>query len=271
MFETKLSLDMELVNYPKIDAHAHIRYKNGKLLEDDLQVMLEDYEEMGVKKTCVSIPYKGIGSECVGPDAISEANDVVADVIARYPDKVMGYAFVHCGYADHAHKELERCMAIDGMIGIKLYHQYFFNDPVVTPVIEAAAEKNALILLHQGKVMDDITKKRQPLISDGYHIAELARKVPNAKIICGHIIGGGDWEWSTKALKDVPSVYVDTSGSVIDAGAMEFVARILGPKRMLFATDMSYEEGMGKMLSADIAKEDKKAIFYDNFNNLLKR
>ena len=269
MLETELSLDTELLNYSKIDAHAHITIRNGKLNQDQLDMMLEDYELMGVKKTCVSIPHIGTGSESATPDVIAAANDIVAEAVTRYPDRVLGYAFLHCGYPDRAQQEMERCLAIDGIIGIKLYHQYLFNDPIVTPVIEAAAEKNALILLHQGKVMDEASKMREPSISDGYHIAELARKVPAARIICGHIGGGGDWEWSTKALKDVPSVYIDTSGSVIDAGAVELAAETLGPERMLFATDMSFEEGLGKVLAAKVDREDKKSIFHDNFNNLL--
>jgi predicted TIM-barrel fold metal-dependent hydrolase len=131
------------------------------------------------------------------------------------------------------------------------------------------ARKNALILLHQGKVMDSNSHQIEPLISDGFHIAVLAKQVPTAKIICGHIFGGGDWEWTAKALKDIPSVYIDTSGSVIDDGAIEFIAGQIGTERLLFATDLSIEEGVGKILGCNLSKNVKKAVFSENFHNLL--
>ena len=56
--------------------------------------------------------------------------------------------------------------------------------------------------------------EEQPRISDGGHLAELARRYPEAKLICGHICGGGDWEWTIKALRHAPTVFLDTSGSV---------------------------------------------------------
>jgi len=271
MLKTKISLDTELLQWPKIDAHSHTWLKGGKLNTQELESILEDCQILGIKKICISIPFTGIASKCKGPDVISSANDVVIKAIGKYPGKVLGYAFIHPGYHEWAQKEMQRCLAVDGMIGIKLYHQYFFNDPVVVSIVASAAQKNALILLHQGKVTDDRSKKTEPLISDGFHIAELAKQVPAAKIICGHILGGGDWEWTTKALKDSPSVYIDTSGSVIDDGAVEFVAEQIGTDRMLFATDLSIEEGVGKILGANISKDAKKAIFYGNFNNLLKK
>lgn len=268
MLNTKFKLDTELMQYPKIDVHSHIKAKDGKLCKDQLEILIEDCQVLGIDRICVSIPLTGIGSEAPGPDVISKTNDIVIEAIQKYPGKLFAYAYLHPGYAKHAEKEMTRCMAIDEMIGIKLYHQYFFNDPVVVSCVESAAEKNAFILLHQGKVMDARSHQVEPLCSDGYHIAELARKVPTAKIICGHILGGGDWEWTIKALKDTPSVYVDTSGSVIDAGTIEMAVDQLGPERLFFATDLSIEEGVGKILSANISKEDKKAIFSDNFNSL---
>lgn len=269
MLKTEFKLDNELMQYPKIDVHSHIRVANGKLCEDELEILIEDCLLLGIDRLCVSIPLRGTGPESEGPDVISATNDIVIETVQKYPGKILGYAYVHSGYAEHAVKEMERCMAIDGMIGIKLYHQYFFNDPVVVSCVEAAAENNALILLHQGKVMDSRSHQVEPLCSDGYHIAELARKVPSAKIICGHILGGGDWEWTIKALKDRPSVYVDTSGSVIDAGTIEMAVEELGIERILFATDLSVEEGIGKILSAKISKNAKKAIFNDNFSKLI--
>jgi hypothetical protein len=69
----------------------------------------------------------------------------------------------------------------------------------------------------------------------GGHLAEVAGRFPETMLICAHICGGGDWEWTVKALRNAPSVYLDTSGSVIDEGTVEFAVRTLGAGRVLFA------------------------------------
>ncbi|MEJ1731437.1 amidohydrolase family protein, partial [Escherichia coli] len=68
----------------------------------------------------------------------------------------------------------------------------------------------------------------QPNISDGGHLAELGRRYPEARLICAHVGGGGDWEWTIKALRHASNVYLDTSGSVTDEGMIEMAAEILG-------------------------------------------
>jgi len=40
-----------------------------------------------------------------------------------------------------------------------------------------------------------------------------------------------------KKLREAPSAYVDTSGSVTDEGMFEFAVKQLGAGRVLFATD----------------------------------
>src|SRR5687767_12000875 len=58
--------------------------------------------------------------------------------------------------------------------------------------------------------------------------AEIAKRYPEAMIICAHICGGGDWEWEIKALRNASSIYLDTSGSVADEGVVEMAAEVLG-------------------------------------------
>ncbi len=53
-----------------------------------------------------------------------------------------------------------------------------------------------------------------------------------------HITGGGDWDWSLKAIQDYPNVYTDMSGSVIDARVIEKTVAMLGANRVLFGTDL---------------------------------
>jgi len=53
-------------------------------------------------------------------------------------------------------------------------------------------------------------------------------------------------EWTIKALRHAPNVYLDTSGSVIDEGIVEMAARDLGVDRLLFGCDMSMTAGVAR-------------------------
>ena len=91
-------------------------------------------------------------------------------------------------------------------------------------------------------------------------------------IIEAHIVGGGDWEWSLKVLRDAPpSIFLDTSGSVLDAGAIERCVREFGDERLLFATDMTMEGSVARILDAEITDEQRERIFWRNFQAVLDR
>jgi predicted TIM-barrel fold metal-dependent hydrolase len=108
-------------------------------------------------------------------------------------------------------------------------------------------------------------------MSDGGHLAELARRYPEAMLICAHISGGGDWEWTIKALRHAPNVLLDTSGSVTDEGTVEMAAAVVGVDRLLFGCDSSMTAGIGKIRGADLSAQDKKKILGGNMMRLLRR
>lgn len=199
------------------------------------------------------------------------ANDYVLEASKRYPDFLLGQCFINPGYARDAQDEITRCIVDGGMIGVKLYNQYVINEPVQFPVIERCIELGVPILMHAGHPTDPEDIASQPRISSGERFVEVAKRYPEALLICGHIGGGGDWEWQIKALREAPSVYLDTSGSVIDAGMIERCVRDLGAERLLFATDTSEERGIGKLLDADITERQRAMIFGENFQKILAR
>ena len=111
----------------------------------------------------------------------------------------------------------------------------------------------------------------QPRISDGGTFAELARRYPEAMLICAHIAGGGDWEWTIKALRNAPTVYLDTSGSVPDEGIVEMAVRTLGADRILFGCDMSMTASVGRIRSAELSDADRAKILGGNMQRILAR
>jgi predicted TIM-barrel fold metal-dependent hydrolase len=72
-------------------------------------------------------------------------------------------------------------------------------------------------------------------------------------------------------LKDYPNVSVDVAGSNNEENMINYAISYLGEDRLLFASDNSYYQSIGKILSADVTDNQRKKIFFDNYNNLLKK
>ena len=250
----------------RIDCHGHCS-STGKRWPSAAD-FVASMRKLGIDQMCCSHPIVGGAAE---PDDVQAANDDILACTQRFPGVILGQCFVNPGHARHAQDEITRCIVEGGMIGVKLYHQYRIDEPVQYPVIERCIDLGVSILMHAGHPTDPDTLAGQPRISSGEHFAEVARRYPEAMLICGHIGGGGDWEWQLKALREAPSVYLDTSGSVIDAGLIERCVRDLGAGRLLFGCDMNLARGVGKLLDADITDRQRQRIFGENFQKILER
>ena len=134
------------------------------------------------------------------------------------------------------------------------------DDPAQFQMIEKCIDLNFPILMHSARCTDWETNSMQPRLSNGVHMANIARRYPEATFIMGHIGGGGDWKWSITAIQDSPNVVADIGGSVHDRPMIEEAVELLGADRMIFATDGPWASGIGKILGADISDEDKKTI-----------
>ena len=253
---------MEMV----IDCHAHLYHHSRKTWEEDDRKLIEAADKLGIDKLCCSILPPQRPST---PESFRECNRWVKEAMERFPDRILGYCYVNPGYTREALDEIRRCIEDYGFIGIKLYNEYRCNEPVLFPIVELAIELKIPILQHAGHAHYFV--KEQPRLSDGGMLAELARRYPEAILLCAHVCGGGDWGWTIKALRNVPNVYLDTSGSVTDEGVIEMAARILGVERLLFGCDMSMTAGIGKIRSARLSDEEKRKILGENMLRILER
>jgi len=261
----------------RIDAHFHVTdadpdagfsRSTGRLDREQTERSLRQAEKLGIDVLCTSFP---LTSECPTPEEVHLANNVTLEAMAM-SERFLGFCFLNPGYARESLGEIERCIVDGGMIGIKLYHQYRICDPALTPVMQRAAELHVPVLMHAGKGRDTETKIQQPRLSDASHFVRAAAMFPETMLIEAHIGGGGDWEWCLRHLEDrPPNLYLDISGTVIDAGIVDKAVAAIGLDRVLFATDISMEEGVGKVLDADLTEEQRERIFARNMKDILAR
>jgi predicted TIM-barrel fold metal-dependent hydrolase len=249
-----------------IDCHAHLSHRSRKTWEADDRKLIEAADKLGIDQLCCSILTPRRPATV---DSFQECNRWTADGMRRFPGRVLGYCYVNPGYGREALDEIRRCIGDRGFIGIKLYNEHLCTEPVVFPIVELAIELGVPILHHASH--SHYFVEDQPHMSDGGHLAELARRYPEAMLICAHISGGGDWEWTIKAVRHAQNVLLDTSGSVTDEGTVEMAAAVVGVDRVVFGCDSSMTAGVGKIRGANLSAQEKQKILGGNMMRLLRR
>ena len=253
----------EARKYPKQDSHNHIwEGSNADQVE-------ESCELLGITRAACSIP----GGKT--PDAIRADNDRIIQAMKSYPKRIIGQCYINPTFKKEAIEEIDRCVD-NGMVMLgELYDAVKINDPLYYPVIERCIHHKIPLMLHGvttlGNWRPGYLPTNPPNSSVPENFAEIGKRYPEAMIICGHIGGGGNWEYMCRILKDAPTIYLDTSGSVSDEGMIDMAVEYLGADRLLFATDMNYETGVGKIIWAKLDDAQRKKIFFENFNNLLRK
>ena len=142
-----------------------------------------------------------------------EANDILANVVKKYPDRFAAFATLPMADPAEAAKELERCVKEHHFVGALItgiWRGKFYDDPMFFPIFEKAAELDVPISWHpefpDAKIqMHYYLSDQYPLsagmqfatagfgwhLDVGLHMARLVLsgifdKLPNLKFISGH-------------------------------------------------------------------------------------
>lgn len=242
-----------------IDIHAHIwkdRYEENK------REILRACEEFGIRRVYVS----GLGS--LYPDAleIAELNLEVYGFMKEYPARIGGFCYVspvHSDCLDVLRKGIEEY----GMSGMKLWVATYCDDPRVFPLIEKCIDYDIPILVHAfHKATGQLENE-----SVANHVANLAARYPEARIIMAHL--GGNCYHGIKAVRRHVNVYADISGSTFRGDDLPYAVEQLGAERVLFGTDMhgaSCLTKLGQVEEAGLSEADKSLIYHGNAEKVLK-
>jgi hypothetical protein len=183
------------------------------------------------------------------PEDVTVGNDAMLAIAATEPERVRMFVTVNPNFTAHALQEIERCVAA-GAIGIKLLASRRASDPLLDPIAAVAAGRRLPVLHHIWQHRRREWPSQE--ISDGLDLAALAIRHPRANFILAHIGGGGDWAHTLPAVRDVPNIYPDLSGSGVDRGMLDDAVTILGAQRLLWGTDLTMETGLAKLRALDV-------------------
>lgn len=297
------SLDLELVNmiYNSKDGGGFL---DGLLDMEEERLRIMD--ENGVDMHLLSLTAPGV--QMFDADTATElatlANDRMAEVIARHPDRFAGLASFAPHSPKRAVKEMERAinaLKLNGfMINSHTNNEYLDNRKY-WPILEAAEALDACIYIHPRGASDGLADPMRDynmwaaLWSYGVEVStHVVRMIlsgvfdqfPKLKICIGHM---GEavhfWLWRidfmslrgqqsglAPKLKRKPSeyfldnFYITTSGQESHT-ALDFSIKQLGADRVLWAIDYPYQPttpAVEFMDSAPIPEEDKEKIYYKN-------
>ena len=86
-------------------------------------------------------------------------------------------------------------------------------------------------------------------------------------ILLAHLGGGGDWTHTLAAVRDVPNVYLDLSGSGVDRGMLDEALAAVGPSRLVWGADLTLDTGLAKLWALDViglADSHREAVRWRN-------
>jgi predicted TIM-barrel fold metal-dependent hydrolase len=255
----------EVMAYRKIDSHAHVFFT-----DDSPETQIDFADRLGIEKLIISRPMAP-GSKGV-PEEFIRCNDLILKAVKRYPDRFIGQPTVNPRYPRESLSEINRCIG-EGMAGLKVYNHVKINDPLFYPIIERYIEMKMIILMHVGIGKSRITydSGEPENVSIPEDFVDIAKRYPEAMFQFAHLAGGEDWEDACNTLKEVPNVFVDVSGSNNDANIVDYAVESLGVDRIFFGCDNSFYQGVGHVIAANLDAEQRRKIFFDNYNNVLKK
>ena len=246
--------------YGITDVHTHVR------VPEQIDPLVERGARFGITRLGVSAVF--VGGEDPTPEQCRQGNDCVLAARDRRPEATLAFCYVNPRHTDEALAELDRCVAGEGMVGVKLWIALRASDERVAAVVRRAAELGVPVLQHAWyKAVNGHANESTPA-----DVAVLARRVPEATILMAHLLGGGQ-----RGIADVapcPNVVADCCGGEPEVGRMEEAVAALGAERVVFGSDgagRSFATQLAKVVGARIPDDAKRLILAGNAERLLAR
>ncbi|MFN8667098.1 MAG: amidohydrolase family protein [Gemmatimonadaceae bacterium] len=239
---------------PLIDVHAH--FFQPEAAKADWATLnarrLEAGEAIGIQFHVASVLGTwGATSPTYfqSPNDTVQGNDFAWLMQEDHPAQVRTYVAVNPNDGAFAVREIDRCVA-RGAVGLKLAAARRCDDAVLDAVIERARAHRLPVLHH----IWQHRRRHWPSqdISDGADLAQLATRFPTVPFILAHIGGGGDYAHTFAAVRDVPNIYLDLSGSGIDRGMLDDAYHAVGARRLLWGADLTLCTGLAKLWALEL-------------------
>ncbi|MDQ3702942.1 MAG: amidohydrolase family protein [Chloroflexota bacterium] len=203
-----------------------------------------------------------------------EGNAMCAELVRRYPQRLLGYCYVNPEHGREALAEMEHRLLgePDVFAALKLWVAVRCSDARLDPLMEFCAAHDVPVLQHTWMKVGPSGPGSGNLAGESTpgDLLTLARRHPRVRFFGGHV--GGDWEWGVAALKQADNVWLDIAGGDATGGYMELALRAVGAERIVFGTDVpgrSVPSQLAKVLALDLPAPDLERILWRNAATVL--
>jgi len=246
------------------DLHCHLSGVSGKTPEQRMTQLMVYADRMQIDRLVffMGFPF----SQRPTPDDLRTQNDQVLQALTHHHDRAFGFAYVSPEHVQTSLDEIKRCVRDGPMVGIKLWVAKRCRESDVDAIITAAADLQAAIYQHTWiKTAGNYDGESTP-----DDLAAMAARFPDVPLICGHT--GGNWELGIRSIRAHKNVSIGIGGSDPTSGMIEMAARELGPKRIIYGSDIggrSFASQLAKVQGAEIGEATKQRILGENLKRML--
>lgn len=262
------------------DRSAHFHGEPAfQMIYDSPKAHLSDAEEtiammdaQGVDKSVVfGFPWRN-------PAFFKRENDDILESVAKYPDRLIGFACFDAAHPDAA-KETERCLDA-GLCGVGelAFYETGIDEAcrdALEPVMAVCRERDVPVLIHTNEPVGHVYPGKSP--NTLAQIYALVRRYPDNRIILAHW-GGGIFFYELlkrEASEVLANVWYDTAASpfLYHASVYRTACDLAGVDKVLFGTDyplLKPSRYFREMEDAGLLPAEKAAITGGNAAALLK-
>ena len=244
---------------PFIDMHGHMGPFHGIWMpEAEVDRMIVGMDRCGMEALVLS-PHSALSGD------VREGNDDMLTAVRRYPGRIYGYCTVNPNYPDSVEREMDRCLGVPGVVGIKIHpnmHDTNATDDSYRPVWERANMERWPVLSHTWG-SDGTCGTRE--------MRTIAERWPDIPLLLGHSCYGA-WAEAIALAKAHPNVYLELCAAYHVFGLLEWMVREAGSTKVIYGTDYPWFDPMvvvGCVTYAHISEEDMANILYNNARSIL--
>lgn len=238
-----------------IDAHTHVDSVPTLGWVDPPEKLIRLLAEAGIARAVV-MTYTEL------PGFNPRALEDLAEAIARFPDRLVGFVRLHPWY-DEAPDLLHRAITVHGMKGIKLHPVGTLDhpaSPATVRLLRLAGERRAPALFHCG----------DEAMTTPNAIAEGAAQAPETTVILGHMGGYFHVEEAIRVAERLPNIVLETSAMPYPEKIRDAIDRV-GPERVVYGSDgpgCPPRLELRKVLAAGLTGLESARVFHDNMQEL---
>jgi predicted TIM-barrel fold metal-dependent hydrolase len=206
-----------------------------------------------------------------------ETNDYILESIARYPERLIGFAAVQPYLCDAAIAEIERCVkgGIKGIGELRPDMQMlgFTQKEVMQPIVEVLQAHKLILLTHASEPVGHIYPGKGGVTPD--RLYSFISNFPDLTVVCAHWGGGLPFYALMPEVKEaLKNVYFDTAASpfLYNPEVYNQVSQLVGADRILFGSDyplMPQSRLLREIDSVGLPEEAKSLILSGNARRLL--